>query len=443
MPMLDVGNSFALLSVSVIDGRGGPPLQNLAVLVRDKRIEAVVPMAQYRRDRDVHEIALDGHYVMPGLIDAHVHLAGGRADITDQEMGVVAEPKLLRAMRSVYEAQQILKRGFTTVRDVSWNGLYLKRLFFAQKIPGPKVVACGPGLTRTGGHADLHQYPVDFVREHGAFGILADGPDEIVKAVRFLLREGADAVKIFASGGDNWPHDRNEDVHYSLDELRACVEEAHRQSGTIVMCHAENREAIELAVEAGCDTIEHGEDIDEALAAKMAAQGTILVPTLQLIVNWHRDFMPVGDERPAKPRPDAFLYRDLYDERDAEFSDHYSRQAVTSYQTAKNMGVKIALGSDTVYEPLTPYGEYSALELRAMVEHGMTPAEAITAATAVGSEAVGLPNLIGTVEPGKIADLLVLRRDPTVDPMVIYDTANIYLTLCDGKLTVQDGLFAW
>jgi imidazolonepropionase-like amidohydrolase len=231
--------------------------------------------------------------------------------------------------------------------------------------------------------------------------------------------------------------------HYSLDELRACVEESHRQSGTIVMCHAENREAIELAVEAGCDTIEHGEDIDEALAAKMAAQGTILIPTLQLIVNWHRDFMLVGDERPAKPRPDAFLYRDLYDERDAEFSDHYSRQAVTSYQTAKNMGVKIALGSDTVYEPLTPYGEYSALELRAMVEHGMTPAEAITAATAVGSEAVGLPHLIGTVEPGKIADLLVLRRDPTADPMVIYDTANIYLTFCDGKLTVQDGLFAW
>lgn len=214
-----MGNRFALLSVSVVDGHGGPPLHDQAVVVLDGRIDAVVPMTRYRRDAGIDEVPLDGHYVMPGLIDAHVHLAGGRADITDQEMGVIAEPKLMRAVRSVYQAQKILRRGFTTVRDVSWNGLYLKRLFREGGIPGPKVVACGPGLTRTGGHADLHQFPADFVQEHGVFGLLADGPDEIVKAVRFVLREGADAVKIFASGGDNWPHDRNCDLHYSFDEV--------------------------------------------------------------------------------------------------------------------------------------------------------------------------------------------------------------------------------
>jgi len=441
--VLKVGSSFALLSVSVVDGRGGPPVDDQAVVVRDGRIVAVMPMAQYRRAADVQELALDGHYVMPGLIDAHVHLAGGRADVVDQELGVITEPKPLRAMRSVYEAQQILKRGFTTVRDVSWNGLYLKRLFHEQIIPGPKVIACGPGLTRTGGHADLFQFPPDFVRENGVFGIVADGRDEIVKAVRYLLREGADAVKVFASGGDNWPHDRNADVHYSFEELVACVEEAHRQKGTIVMCHAENREAIDMAVEAGCDTIEHGEDIDEELAAKMASRGTILVPTLQLIVNWHRDFMPVGDATITKPQPDAFLYRDHYDVHDHAFGEDQSRQAVESFQTARAAGVKIALGSDTVYEPLTPYGEYSALELRALVEHGMTPPEAISAATAVGSEAVGMSHVLGTVEVGKIADLLVVRADPTADPLAIYESSNIYLTFCDGKLTVEDGILAW
>ena len=441
--MLKVGNSFALLDVTVVDGHPGPPATGHAVVVRDRRIVDVQPMSQYRRDADVQEVNLDGHYVMPGLIDAHVHLAGGRAEITDQEIGVIAEPKLLRAMRSVYEAQQLLKRGFTAVRDVSWNGLYLKRLLFEQTLPGPKVIACGPGLTRTGGHADLFQFTPDYVQEHGVFGLVADGRDEIVKAVRYLLREGADAVKIFASGGDNWPHDRNDDVHYSLDEMRACVEEAHRQTGTLVMCHAENRAAIELAVKAGCDTIEHGEDIDEELAAEMARKGTILVPTLQLIVNWYRDFIPVGAESLSKPRPDAFLYRDLYADRGEEFGHHYSRQAVQSFQTAKAMGVKIALGSDTVYEPLTTYGEYSALELRAMVEYGMTTAEAITAATVVGSQALGMSHVIGSVEAGKLADLLVLRKDPSTDPMVIYDASNIYLTFCDGKLTVEDGVFTW
>lgn len=440
---LRIGSEFALLSVTVVDGRGGEPRPDCAVIVRGGRISAVLPMAEYRSQDGVQEVALDGHYVMPGLIDAHVHLAGGRASVEDQELGVVAEPKLLRAMRSVYEAQELLKRGFTTVRDISWNGLYLKRLFFEQKIPGPKVVACGPGLSRTGGHADLFQFTPEYVRENGVWGIIADGRDEVQKAVRYVLREGADAVKIWVSGGDNWPHDRNSDVHYSADEVRACVEEAHRQQGTIVAAHAENREAINLAVDAGCDTIEHGEDIDEELAAKMARKGVILVPTLQLIVNWYEDFVPVGDAAQPKVRPDAFLYRDLYNSHDESFGQAYSNQATESFAIAKAAGVKIALGSDTVYEPLTKFGEYSALEFRSLVQCGMTTMEAITAATVTSSEAAGMSHLIGTVEPGKLADLLVVRQDPTQDPGVIYDVSNIYLTFCDGKLTVQDGAFVW
>lgn len=440
---MSVVNSVALLSVTVVDGLGGEPVDNRAVVVRDGWIESIVPMDRYRRDAELNEVELDGHYVMPGLIDAHVHLSGGRARVDDQEMGVIAEPKLMRAVRSVYEAQQLLKRGFTTARDVSWNGLYLKRLFFEGGIPGPKVIACGPGLTRTGGHADLHQFTTDYVQENGVWGILADGRDEVIKGVRYLLREGADAIKIFASGGDNWPHDRNDDVHYSFDEISACVEEAHRQAGTIVMCHAENRAAIEMAVDAGCDTIEHGEDIDAALAAKMAARGTILVPTLELIVNWYRDFVPVGDAAQPKPRPDAFLYRDHYEPHDEAFGKLYGERAIESFQIAKAAGVKIALGSDTVYEPLTKYGEYSALEFRALVQHGMTTAEAITAGTKISSEAVGMSHVLGTVEPGKLADLLVLREDPTRDPMVIYNVDNIFQTYCDGRLTVRDGQFVW
>ncbi|MBC9937434.1 MULTISPECIES: amidohydrolase family protein [unclassified Leucobacter] len=438
-------HGFALCDVTIVDGTGADaqPRPDSFIEVRGKRITAMGPMADFVARPEIDVVSLPGHFVMPGLIDAHVHLSGGRADVDDQEMGVVAEPMLLKAMRSVYEAQQLLKRGFTTVRDISWNGLYLKRLFFEQTIPGPKVVACGPGLSRTGGHADLHQFTPDYVAEAGVWGLIADGPEEVRKAVRRNLREGADAIKIWVSGGDNWPHDRIDDVHYSMEEVRACVDEAHRQTGTIVAAHAENREAIEMAIDAGCDTIEHGEDIDEALAQKMVANGTILVPTLQLIVNWYRDFIPLGEGERTQIRPDAFLYRDLYEERTEEMGEAYGAAAETSFRTALAAGVKIALGSDTVYEPLTKYGEYSALEFRALVQCGMTVPQAIHAATAVSSEAVGMSHVIGTLETGKLADLLVLRADPTSSAEVVYDVANHARVYCDGKLTVRDGEFVW
>ena len=444
-PPIKVGRDFALLSVNIVDGTRREPQPDQAILVRDGRIAAITPMSSFRHTDGVDELPLDGHTVMPGLIDAHVHLAGGRADVLEQEHGTAIEPTLLRAMRSVHQAQQLLRRGVTTVRDISWNGLYLKRLFVEQQIPGPKVVACGPGLTRTGGHADLHQLSRAYAHDHGPWGYLADGPHEVVKAVRHLLREGADAIKVFASGGDNWPHDRMTDVHYSAGELRACVEEAHRQRGTIVAAHAENREAIRLAVEAGRDTIEHGEDLDERLASEMARRGTILVPTLELIVNWERDFLPSGEAQRDKTRPDAFLYRDRYDHADAGDSAAraLSSRAVESFQLARAAGVQIALGSDTVFEPLTPYGEYSIRELKALIEHGMSGSEALRSATSVSARAAGMDQVLGSVEVGKLADLLVLRKDPSNDIDAVADPANIFLTFCDGRLTVQDQTFVW
>ena len=438
-----IQNYFSLVNISLVDGNGGELKKNTAIVVKNGLISSVAGMESYRRPDGAQEIDLDGYYVMPGLIDAHVHLSGGRGDAEYQEIGVMAEPKLLRAMRSVYEAQELLKRGFTSCRDISWNGLYLKRLFFEQIIPGPKVIACGPGLSRTGGHVDLYQYTVDYNNENGFWGILADGKEEIIKAVRLVLREGADQVKIWASGGDNWPHDRNTDVHYSLEELCACVEEAHRQKGTLVASHAENLEAIKMSVEAGADTIEHGEDLNEEVAEKMRDKGVILVPTLELIVNWYKDFIPTGDESFKKARPDAFLYRDLYGKDQDMIGEQYCRQAKDSFRLALEKDVKIALGSDTVYEPLTKYGEYSAREFKALVDCGMTVNQAITAATKTAAEALGMGHAIGTVEAGKAADLLVVKKDPTAAADVLYDPSNIFMTFCDGKLTVEDGRFAY
>lgn len=438
---MNIGEKFALLNVSVVDGYGGWPERNKAVIIMDGFIDWVGNMSDYKRQEDVKEISLDGHYVMPGLIDAHVHLSGGRGGMEYQEIEVMAENKTLRAMRSVYEAQAILKRGFTSVRDISFNGLYLKRLFGDETLPGPRVIACGPGLCRTGGHVDLFQYPLDYVKENGFWGILADGPEEIRKSVRWLLREGADQIKIWASGGDNWPNDRNSDVHYSMEELKMCVEEAHRQTGTFVCSHAENREAIAMSVKAGVDTIEHGEDLDEELAEEMAEKGVILVPTLGLIVNWYSDFIPTGEDAYKKIRPDVFLHRDL--PPSDEFATQYSQNAEKSFRLAKEKGVIIALGSDTVYEPLTQYGEYSAKEFKALVQCGLTVPEAIRAGTLGSAQALNMDHKIGTIEAGKEADILVLKKDPTESVDVIYKAENIYLTIMHGRLTVEDGRFVW
>lgn len=438
---MKIDEKFALLDVSIVDGYGGYPERQKAVIVKDGLISWIGTMDKYRKEETVQEISLEGHFVMPGMIDAHVHLSGGRGNMEYQEIEVMAENKMLRAMRAVYEAQAILKRGFTSVRDISWNGLYLKRLFGDDVMPGPRIVACGPGLCRTGGHVDLFQYTEKYVEENGFWGIIADGPEEIRKGVRRVLREGADQVKIWVSGGDNWPNDRNSDVHYSMEEVTMCVEEAHRQAGTFVAAHAENRAAISMSVDAGVNTIEHGEDLDEELAERMKKKGVILVPTLGLIVNWYKDFIPTGDRITKKIRPDIFLHRDTLP--DDQIGANYSLNSKKSFQLAKEKGVKIALGSDTVYEPLTKYGEYSAREFKALVECGLSVPEAIRAGTLGSAEALGMSHKIGTIEVGKEADLLVLKKDPTENEEVFYQAENIYLTFVKGRLAVEDGRLAW
>ncbi len=437
------GNNYVLLNISLVDGRGGYPQPDSYIEVRDGYIHRTGSMKNYRKSEGISEVSLDGCFVMPGLIDAHVHLPGGKSDMLEQEQGVIQEPIRLLAMRSVSDAQKILKRGFTSVREISWNGLYLKRLFNEREAPGPRIIACGPGLSRTGGHSDLYQFPLDYVIQNHFWGILADGPDEVRKAVRRVLREGADQVKIWASGGDNYPNDRNCDVHYSMEELRMCVNEAHMQKGTLVCAHAENNESIRMCIESGVDTIEHGEDLDEETAEMMARKGVILVPTLHLIVNWFRDFMPTDDAPVEKIRKDVFLHRDFHCRPDADFGRQYSERAKQSFRLAREKGVKIALGSDSVYEPLTAYGEYSALEFKALIDCGMTVPEAVSAGTLGSAEALGMSGWLGTLDPGKCADLLVVKTDPTVSGDVLYDPSNIIYVICGGRLTVDEGKLAW
>ena len=444
--MTTLSNHYALLDVSIVDGYGGPPQEHMYIHVIDNEITQVGPMNQYRKEKEAQELLMDGHFVMPGMIDAHVHLAGGRGDFEWQELEVFMEPKLLRAMRCVYEAQQLLKHGFTAVRDISWNGLYLKRIFADGILPGPRIIACGPGLTRTGGHGDAFQYREDFVRQEHFWSVLADGPEEVRKAVRRNLREGADQLKIWVSGGDNWPHERNIDNHYTVEEVKAFTQEAHMIKGTLCCAHAENNESIRICIEAGIDTIEHGEDLDEESAQLMAEKNIILVPTTGILLSWFTDFCPTdktSSDEEKKIRPDAFFQREFDAKPDTEYGKRFVKQVLRSFALAKEKGVKIALGSDTIYEPLTEYGKFSVQEFKYLVKAGLTVPEAIKAGTLTSAEALGMSHRIGTIEAGKNADLLVVKKDPTQSTDVLCDTGNLRMVILNGRLAVEEGRFCY
>ncbi len=439
---MNLRDKYILKNITVIDGRDNIPQKDMFLKVNGKWIEEVGPMADFK-PCGYQEVDMAGHYVIPGLIEAHIHMVGGRGmgDYADTE--ILCEPEPVRYMRSVYEAQKLLKYGFTTVRDISWNGLYLKRIFGDDLMPGPKVIACGPGLARTGGHCESPQFPWEYVKDHHFWAIISDGVDECRRNVRRVLREGADQIKFWATGGGNWGTDRITDTHYTFEEMKAICDEAHMIKGTLVCAHCETEETIRMAIEAGVDTIEHGEDLTEELAEMMVEKDIILVPTLYLLANWY-DLVPVvGIDVPKLDRPNPFLYRDLLRGFTQEDKDAYHDQVKKSFKLAMEKGVKIAVGSDSVYEPSCVYGEESLMEIAEFVKHGMPLAKALQSATQIGAQACGLGEYLGVIEAGKVADMIILEKDPTSSIDVICDHKNFKYIFTDGRLTVEDGRFTW
>ena len=323
-------------------------------------------------------------------------------------MGVI-EPKILRAIRSVAEAANILRAGFTTVGEMSsLNAIYLKRAIEEGTAVGPRIIASGRALARTGGHGDLrrdiYELPEQHIRE--SLGCeLCDGVDEVRKGVRKMQGWGADCIKFLASGGGLWENDRVTDQHYTLEEMKAIVEEAH-MLGMRVNAHAEALLAIKAAVRAGVDVIHHGDVLDEAVCKEMATKGTVLVPT---IVIYYYSLDHGWEVAPKKLQQKSFA-------------------------TAVNAGVKIALGSDTHNEKSTPYGQFGLEELEKLVEWGMSPMEAIVSATRTASDALGVSDKVGTVENGKLADLVLVNGNPAEDITILSKQKRIKKIYKDGKI---------
>jgi len=369
---------------ALIDGTGAPPLRPGAVLFEGDRIVAVG--ARVDAPADATRLDFPDATITPGLIDCHVHLSdAGLADASVQDR----DPLGLRVLRMADHARRTLVAGFTTVRDVGGREhleFALRRAAREGLIRTPRLVLAGKIVSMT--TAGAASWPGMYRQ--------ADGPREVIKAVREQAAAGADVIKIMASGAVLAPgHERPTSAQFTPDELSAAVETAHAM-GLRVAAHAHGTLGIARAVEAGVDTIEHGTHLHEDLgvAREMAARGVFLVPTLKALTG-------IADpEGPGVPEDMRAKAHDRRSDRDRTF------------RLALEVGVPIAMGTDAA-TPFNRHGE-NAEELELMVALGMTPLAAIAAATSVAARAIGRDD-VGVLAPGKLSDVVVWHGLPAED----------------------------
>jgi len=327
---------------------------------------------------------------LPGLIDVHTHLTGDPNSSGYQGLGI-SFPR--EAIIGAKNARLTLHAGFTTVRNVGASGytdVALRDGIDAGDVEGPRMLVSGPPLGITGGHCDDNLLPFEY--RHKAEGV-ADGPWEARAKVRETVKYGADLIKICATGGVLSKGDDPNASQYTREEMKAIVEEAHRL-GRKVAAHAHGAEGVSWASEAGVDSVEHGHLMDDSSIATLKKNGTYIVPTLYLM-DWNRENLS------KRKVPDYVIQK----------MQAVSAVGQDTLKKAFAAGVKVAFGTDAA---VYPHG-LNAHEFAVYVRLGMSPLQAIQTATLNGADLLGWSNKVGTLEPGKWADLIAVDGDPLKD----------------------------
>lgn len=429
---MKLSKRYAITNVTLIDGVHDEPQDNMVLVINGNAVEKICKTADFKAEADMQTVDMSGKCIIPGLIDSHIHLVGQPEMMT--YLGKCSP--YWTGAESLAQAQRMLKYGFTACRDISTSGLFLKRIINAGAVVGPRIVACGPGLDRSGGHPSISFYPEMTVPENNATHIVADGSEECRKAVRKLISMGADQIKFWATGGNFGTMDRTSNEHYTLEEMKTIVQESKMFEGTKVLAHTENAKTTLDCIEAGVDTIEHGDFSNEECFEKMIKKGIYMVPTLSLITTFYEE-APVMPEDPYNmllqremlPNPPSF----------EEFRKEEIQAVIDNFKMAHEMGVKLAVGSDALTTMDTPYGLYSAREVCCMAQHGMSNMEALVAATRVNSEVLGMEQAIGTLEPGKFADFVIMEKSPADEIKVLLDSENVEYVFINGRIAMNHG----
>lgn len=386
----------------IFQATGHPPILGGVVVVEGDRITAVGIDGElsFPEIGGATTIQAEDSTVLPGLIDSHVHLWWGRGREHRDDWDEVVAASTIRALVLL---EKVAREGITAIRDCGYphHGVFaLRRAIERGDVLGPRLLLCGRAISATGGHAP-------------SISVQVDGADEVRKAVRREMKAGADWIKLMVTGGTSTPGERTDDVQLTIEEMKAAVEEAQRR-GKKICAHVACLEGAKSATVAGVHSLEHGVELDDAMAEQMVQMGIFLVPTM------------------LSPKVEALS------SAESGIPEFVRRKALKnvekkhqSFRTALSSGVRIAAGTDAG-APHLPIGRDSLVaELKTMVEHGLEPAAAVESATRVAAEMLGLDSDLGTVEAGKLANLNLVRGDPTVN---IEDLNNLRSVMRDGVL---------
>ena len=414
---------IAIDGARIINGKDSHPITDGIILIKDKKIVDLGSRGEVDVPSDAEIIDVKGKTILPGLIDAHIHYTGLRTgDIIKESL---LTPYSTLVARAIKDLEATLNAGFTTICDAGGEiSLHLKQAVEEGTVIGPRIIASGYPLSQTFGHGDIHFFHPKLVdARETPFKIpfstlLCDGADECRKAARYALREGADFIKIFATGGVFSQRDRPEYPQFTVSEIKAIVEEAER-ADKFVHAHAEGAEGIKNALLAGVKVIAHGDYIDDDGVNLAIEKKALLIPTLSISKLTIEYGVSAG-------MPEWALEKQ---------SSMYNI-TVSNIKKAYRAGVLIATGTDFFLSiPDHPIYGVNSMELSLLVnEIGMKPMEAIVAATRNASLATGMENDIGVLEKGRIADLVVVDGDPLKDITILKDLNRIVGIVKEGTI---------
>jgi imidazolonepropionase-like amidohydrolase len=402
----------------LIDGTGAAPVEGATVVVRDNRIDTVTTRSESDFPADAEVIDVSGRTILPGLIDCHDHMANHKYDLAHRWR--LDEPQSTRHLRTAAVLKQTLAAGYTTIRDAAGLDAGFKRAIEEGLIEGPRLVLSLAIISPYGGIGDAVSpagLPLDdcccIPGDPLLPGSVCNGVDDVRQVVRKMVRAGADVIKCATTGGaSSRPGHGPRDPAFNLDEMQALVEEAHALDRR-VMCHALGGRGLDIAIEAGVNSIEHGTYLNEnpRHLERMAERGIFFVPTL-LVYEYHR----------RSPQPHVR-------ERAVTLHEHH----IASIKRALDIGVRVVAGTDA-----GGHGHpANAGELECLVKAGMTPMQALQAATGWAAECLGQQDELGTVAPGRLADLVVADGDPLADIALLRDPQRIVLVIKDGTVAAN------
>ena len=405
-----------VLKGRVLDGNGGAPIEKGAVVLEDNRIRMVCRQSELPDDPTAEVYELEDGTIMPGLIDAHVHMGWGSATAVDW-ISMTPQLSMARALRDMAQLRQ---QGYTAFRDLGSDVLLMRSAVAEGLLDVPRIFGAGRIISQIGGHGDVYQkLSLEASQRAYSPAFIVNGVDEVRRACRINARNGADLIKIMTTGGVFSQGDKaTPHSHFSQEEIRAAVEEAENM-GSYVSTHAQATRGIKMALKNGVKCIEHGFYLDEECIELMVKNVCYLVPTLAIM---HASKLYFQGKEGVLPY--------LKEKTERSYEAHYR-----SLEMARKAHITVGVGCDFLGDAAfgCPSSE-ATLELERLCVAGYTPMEVITMATKVNARLLQMEDQLGTLETGKLADVLLVEGRPDEDIRVLRRSDHVKLVVQDGRI---------